>query len=186
MHAEGGDRPNPAEEQHLPRHPRRLMGFEIAGAEVYYVAPRFSNWAAYELAFQAGNVLENSLMVTPSEILRGAAGVSGVHRVVYDRVARYVCSEPISIREETPASFAERVGKRARNSEQSLEAQVVKIAQRAEQEEPATRLSSLRRSAIMKRAKRPIDGLAVIIGLEAWSQGAQTLFVTTTDTSAGA
>src|SRR5438874_119031 len=35
---------------------QRLAEYEQANAEVYYVAPRFSHWAAYDLAFQNGEI----------------------------------------------------------------------------------------------------------------------------------
>ena len=57
---------------------QRLAEFEVAKAQVYYVAPRFSSWAAYDRAFQKGEILDQSLMLKPSEISRGMAGVVGV------------------------------------------------------------------------------------------------------------
>lgn len=158
-----------------------LVEFEQGGAEVYYVAPRFSHWSAYERAFQAGEVLERSLIVKPSEIQRGlssSGNVPGMHRIVYDHSRRYVCSEPASIKEERPAELATRLLSRAGNQEQSLEQRILRLAERRTIEGGTLRLSSSRRQSIFARAKRPVDAQAAIIGLEAWSQGAQLLFVT--------
>lgn len=51
---------------------------------VYYVATRFSTWQAYEKAFQEKNVLEQSLLLKPSEVMRGVSAqgsVPGIHRI---------------------------------------------------------------------------------------------------------
>lgn len=72
----------------------RLEAFEGGGADVSYVAPRFSHWFTYETAFHASQILQRSLMLWPSEIRTGAAGASDEHRIVYDGTSSYVCSEP--------------------------------------------------------------------------------------------
>ena len=41
----------------------RLAEYEAEGADVFYVAPRFSSWAAYDLAFHANQVLQRSLLL---------------------------------------------------------------------------------------------------------------------------
>ncbi|TGS08525.1 hypothetical protein EN852_034550, partial [Mesorhizobium sp. M2E.F.Ca.ET.209.01.1.1] len=56
---------------------QRLIEFENSGAQVFYSAPRFATWQAYEAAFQSGNVLGRSLLVKPSEILVELAGATG-------------------------------------------------------------------------------------------------------------
>jgi hypothetical protein len=157
---------------------QRLAEYEQANAEVYYVAPRFSDWAAYDLAFQNGEILDRSLMLTPSEIQRGLGGASGVHRIVYDRERRYVCSEPVPLHEETRQSLAERIGMSARDARQSLETRIGRILHRESHDQASMRMSERRRAEIVARARRPIDANAAIIGLEAWSQGAQIIFVT--------
>jgi hypothetical protein len=45
-----------------------LLKVEIDGAEVYYVAPRFTDWPQYVQFFDSGEVLERSVMVTPREV----------------------------------------------------------------------------------------------------------------------
>ncbi len=157
---------------------QRLAEFEVAKAQVYYVAPRFSSWAAYDRAFQKGEILDQSLMLKPSEINRGMAGVVGVHKVVYDRSRRYVCSEPMPIEEETRASLLDAVAHSARDSKRSLEDRISTLLTRETADQIGGRLSEVRRREIRARARRPVDANAAIVGLEAWSQGAQMLFVT--------
>lgn len=74
-----------------------LLAAEAYGAEVYYAAPRFSDWPRYAAAFEAGQVLDGSLLITPSEIraaldTQGAA--DGPHRIVYDNNRVHVCASP--------------------------------------------------------------------------------------------
>jgi hypothetical protein len=157
---------------------QRLAAFEQAKAQVYYVAPRFSSWAAYDSAFQKGEVLEHSLLLKPSEITRGMGGGAGVHRIVYDRSRRYVCSEPIAIEEETSDSLLENVARGARDPHHPLAERIATLLEREAANEVGGRLSNARRRELRERAKRPIDADAAIVGLEAWTQGTQVLFVT--------
>ncbi len=74
-----------------------LLKAEQAGAEVYYVAPRFTDWERYSKIFQEKRVLKRSLMMRPTEIERALIrqGESdGLHLVCYDRSSVHVCSEP--------------------------------------------------------------------------------------------
>lgn len=45
-----------------------LLKAERAGAEAHYVGPRFAHWDRYAAAFQSNEVLDNSLLIRPSEI----------------------------------------------------------------------------------------------------------------------
>jgi hypothetical protein len=161
----------------------RLEEFEALGADVFYVAPRFSNWSAYDAAFQANKVLQRSLLVRPSEIQRGSAGVPGDHRIVYDQLRRYVCSEPHAIEEVTSEELIEGVELRARSAEEPLIARLERLAP-SDRASEIPQLSRLRQRDIRTRSRTPADGLAAIVGLEAWLQGAQVLFVTPADTTA--
>jgi hypothetical protein len=154
----------------------RLEEFENQGADVFYVAPRFSSWSTYEAAFHASAVLQRSLMLRPSQIRLGAAGVPGEHRIVYDRVSRYVCSEPRAIAEVRPDEAVEKVAVRAREGPPLL-AQLERMVSRQRTAE-LPRVSRPRQQDLRSRARTPADGLAAEIGLEAWLQGAQVLFVT--------
>lgn len=160
-----------------------LVDYETRHSDVYYVAPRFSTWQFYEQAFQEGNVLENSLLLKPSEISRGIsaqAGAPGVHRIVYDRLGRYVCSDPVELHEQRPRELAVEIAKKVRSTETSLRHQIEHLISR-----PATddgpRFAAVRRERLFARAKRPIDAMAAMVGIEAWSQGAQVIFVSDHD-----
>jgi hypothetical protein len=157
-----------------------LVDYESRHSDVYYVAPRFSTWQAYERAFQDRTVLENSLMLKPSEISRGItaqAGLPGIHRVVYDRVTRYVCSDPVELQEQRPLELANEIARKIRATETSLHHQIEHLVSRSVTSDGPGRIDPIRRERLYERAKRPIDAMAAIVGIEAWSQGAQVLFV---------
>jgi len=100
-----------------------LLAAEAYGAEVYYAAPRFSDWPRYAAAFEAGQVLDGSLLITPSEIraaLDAQGAADGPHRIVYDNNRVHVCSRPRRIEEIEPKVLAEKVAKRVRRNERSL------------------------------------------------------------------
>ncbi|MGF1456877.1 MAG: hypothetical protein ACFB6R_16030 [Alphaproteobacteria bacterium] len=159
----------------------RLVEFENEGAEVYYVAPRFSHWAIYEKAFQAGEILENSLIISPSAIRNGilAQGSNiGTHRIVYDNLRIHVCSEPVELQSIQPQEIAHRTRVEISERPIKLDGQIERIYSREITESGPGKLADTRQEAIFKRAKRKIDAMAAIIGLEAWSQGAQLIFVT--------
>jgi hypothetical protein len=156
---------------------RNLAKYEEAGAEVYYVAPKFSDWKSYEAAFQAGEVLALSLKIMPSEVKRGIQSASGIHRVVYDTVARYVCSDPEPIEELSIEDLQHRIRTRI-TEEHSLESVIGRLS---ESQSAASQLPPDRRRDILRRARSHADGLALIVCLEAWSQGAQVVLVTSAD-----
>ncbi len=79
-----------------------LLKSEVDGAEVYYVAPRFSEWREYSNHFSDGQVLQNSILSKPSWIrhaLDSKGEPDGIHRVAYDAFSAYVCSQPVELRE---------------------------------------------------------------------------------------
>jgi hypothetical protein len=159
---------------------RLLVDFESREADVYYVAPRFSTWQAYEIAFQERNVLDQSLMLKPSEISRGISaqgGVPGVHRIAYDRLRRYVCSEPTELNEQRPEVIAAEIAAKVRSSETSLEDQIKRLVSRPVADDGPGTIDPVRRHGLYERAKRPVDAMAAIVGIEVWSLGAQVLFV---------
>jgi hypothetical protein len=92
-----------------------LLKAEIDQAEVYYVAPRFSDWPFYAQLFEAEEVLESSVLVRPSEIrsaLDSKGASDGLHRIVYDAERVHVCSEPARIHEVTPDEVVARLAQR--------------------------------------------------------------------------
>lgn len=162
----------------------RLIEFENEGAEVFYVAPRFSTWQDYDAAFHKGDVLEGSLLTKPSEIqqeLGGAAVAIGTHRIAYDRSRRYVCSEPRTIPEYRPQQVAMRVREQLGGQSETLGGQIKRLYARERPRRGPRSLRPERAEAILARAKTPVDGMAAIVALEAWTHGAQAIFVTLAD-----
>lgn len=89
-----------------------LLKSERAGAEVYYVAPRFTSWDGYMLAYESSEVLERSLLLSPSQIdaeLMGAGEPDGPHRILYDGLKSFVCSEPRELIEVSARDLAHKV-----------------------------------------------------------------------------
>lgn len=159
---------------------KRLEEFENARADVYYVAPRFSSWREYELAFQAKTVLENSLLLKPSEISRGISsngGAAGSHRVAYDYKRRYVCSEPAPLSEVPAAQLIGDIAMKVRQDEATLGARLEELAYRKTAGDGPGTFASARTSPLFERARSRDDALAAMVGIEAWSQGAQVIFV---------
>lgn len=77
-----------------------LLKAEHAGAEVYYVAPQFSDWQSYTLAFECEQILDQSLLLAPSKIddkLTSQGDPDGLHLIVYDTINTHVCSDPASV-----------------------------------------------------------------------------------------
>lgn len=152
----------------------RLWSSEILGAEVYYVAPRFANWARYETLFRTGRVMQNSLLITPSEIKNATPGPTAEHRIVYDRARRYICSDPV----ETPdLSTDDLVGRIAARSDQPLANIIKRLANEQSAGQSGKRFSPLHRTKLLERARTPVEGEAAVFALENWLQGAQTIFV---------
>lgn len=151
------------------------------GAEVYYVAPRFSDWRAYDNAYQSGTVLDRSLMVTPGDIHREllSHGQSpGRHRVVYDQHSRYICSEPIPLHEARTADVVAQVLKDLRTKPRRLGDLVTTLAETPSLGRIAESARVRRRQEIRARARSPEDAAAATFAVEAWSVGAQAIFVT--------
>jgi hypothetical protein len=100
-----------------------LLRAEMDGAETYYVAPRFTDWPQYINFFEASEVLQRSVMVTPGEIRAAlvAKGLpDGAHRIVYDRDSVHVCSTPIDVRDVRPETLTANVLTRLRSEGPSL------------------------------------------------------------------
>ncbi|SDO06416.1 hypothetical protein [Afipia sp. GAS231] len=100
-----------------------LLKAELDGAEAYYVAPRFTDWPHYVQFFESGQVLERSVLITPSEIRASlvAKGLpDGTHRIVYDPDRVHVCSEPTEMRDVRPELMAANILTRIRTDGPSL------------------------------------------------------------------
>ncbi len=160
---------------------QHLVGYEVAGADTYYVAPRFATWTKYDRYFQSGNILDHSLLVKPSEIqstLIAQGSGAGRHRIAYDVARRYVCSEPIEIGEYRPNDLLDRA-MASQSAELTLKERVIELFERPRNDVTSSRHVMAKRDALFERFKDPVKAMAVAIGAEAWSQGAQMIFVTT-------
>ncbi|MBB3571139.1 hypothetical protein [Rhizobium sp. BK491] len=163
---------------------QRLKEFEDDGADTHYVAPKFSSWQDFDGAFQAGAILERSLLQKPSEIsaaLSAQGGNAGQHRVVYDNNAQFVCSEPTSLPTRTAKDLGLEVETSVRQSPVSLEANLIHLFERQRPSAGPGPFSAARRDQIIGRFRDPIRGIAAAVGLEAWTQGGQAIFVTVSD-----
>lgn len=158
---------------------RNLVRWERRGADVYYASPRFSAWFQFDLHFRSSAVLSSSLLIRPREVrnalIRQRSG-AGVHRILYDRRRRYVCSEPEPIGEISPDELVVRAEDKVRKNKRSLGERLKFISRRPERD--GQPLGRSRISEIQERAKTEADANAAIFGIEAWSRGAQLLFVT--------
>lgn len=181
-----------------------LLKAEKAGAEVYYVAPRFTVWNRYAALFQKGRVLQRSILLPPSHIdskLQSKGEPDGWHRVVYDRSRVHVLSEPQEVEATTPERLAHAIRSRVEQREQSL-GEVLRHVygslgshrpiRREEGEEPpdvesaqlasspyrlaSDRLGRLERFRAI--AEREDDAVFVTLGVEAWAAGSQLIAAT--------
>jgi hypothetical protein len=89
-----------------------LLKAEQAGAEVFYVAPRFTSWDSYVLAYEREQVLDRSLLLRPSQIdsqLTAVGEPDGPHRILYDGGTSFVCSEAKELIEVRARDLANKV-----------------------------------------------------------------------------
>jgi hypothetical protein len=89
-----------------------LLKAERAGAEVYYVAPKFTSWDVYMLAYESKQILDKSLLLSPSQIdvqLTAAGEPDGNHRILYDGSNSFVCSEAKHLLETRSRDLAQKV-----------------------------------------------------------------------------
>ena len=160
----------------------RLRSWETLGAEVYYVAPRFADWQAYERHFLRGTILEHSLLMTPDDIHNGASGAPGKHRIVYDRTSRFVCSEARQAPERPIRDVVEKIRER-RESGPSLGDVLSRMKEQATdapRRRPTRATLTVREEAsgrLRARARSAIEGEAAVFAAEAWAEGVQVMFV---------
>ncbi len=156
---------------------KMLREYEGQGAQVYYVAPRFTSWREYDSAFYAGTVLDKSLIVTPKDIdaklfFIDPTAASGVHRVVYDRSESYVCSEPLQLDEVKKADLVSKISYYADTTRELGSQLEAMFGARL-----SVRLSHRRREDdILKSASSRDVGIMNILALDALAHGAQLLF----------
>jgi hypothetical protein len=153
---------------------RRLLASEQGGAQVYYAAPRFSNWLRFNRHYQAGAILHHSLIAKPSDLAAAAGGASGKHRVLYDQTRRHILSDPHPFPEVLPEKLAFEVSEAARGSKLSLVDRLERLDANFREFAP--------RMIFEARASADFDGtpewrLAARVGLQAFAVGAQLFFV---------
>ena len=184
-----------------------LLKAEQDGAEAYYVAPRFVDWSEYLAIFESGKVLEQSVMLRPSEVrdaLVKKGANDGWHRIVYDLDSIHVCSTPVRITEVNPRDLVSIVSERVTTGSQSLaetlrqifsgleNRRLVRRERRTDPDEPEDMPShfeprdhidmraerTIRLSALRSRARSEEDAIAAAVGIEAWSLGIQLILAT--------
>ncbi|MDE2925955.1 MAG: hypothetical protein OXT71_06100 [Acidobacteriota bacterium] len=161
---------------------KNLLKSENADAHVYYVAPRFSDWLVYEQAFLASRVLYESLILRPSEIMRGIqaqAENKDVHRIVYDETDCYVCSELFKLRSVKQREIFDNIVER--KSDTSLEESIQRLfdcLRTNSRDEIRDAQQWEYRNQFDARSRQDVHARALIIGMEVWIRGAQLVFVT--------
>ncbi len=90
---------------------RALREWEDAGAEVYYIAPKFSHWRRFEECYLDGSILENSLTFNPSELDQTQIQSGNRHRIVYDSENHHICSDPLPFEEVNWDDCAKKIAK---------------------------------------------------------------------------
>jgi len=104
-----------------------MFGFDLRqaqGAEVYYAAPRFTSWDGYVLAYESDQVLERSLLLSPSEIdakLAAGGEPDGPHRILYDGMTSFVLSEAKELSEVRATDLARKVQTRIEQRSQRMD-----------------------------------------------------------------
>lgn len=184
-----------------------LFKAEQDGADVFYLAPKFHDWEVYLDAFENRRVLRSSLIVSPGEIRRTliANGVpDGAHKVVYDEQNTYLCSEPLALASvhysELAGKTRARVASRKASISEVLEDVLRGFGERSTIRRPHAplssddpdravyaipsdkghqpRLRSERLQRILASGRNRKEAVALAVGAEAWSAGAQLVFVT--------
>ena len=172
-----------------------LLKAEHAGAEVYYVAPRFATWDLYVDVFQNNNVLDKSLLIKPSEIdgKLQSGEKAGNHKVVYDASRVYVCSKPTPVSEQRINDLVREIRAKL-DREETIRASLQRIFDsfnkprklRSESAEnvaadgkplPSARARTQRLNALRQRANTNDDALFAAIGGETWAAGIQLFAV---------
>ncbi|WP_420969561.1 hypothetical protein [Bradyrhizobium sp. B120] len=183
-----------------------LLKAEHDGARVFYVAPMFHDWEVYLGHYEQKNILRRSLIVTPKAIrsvLDTNSVPDGEHKVVYDDQRAYLCSSPLQLPTVREADVAEKVRFDLEHRKVSLgevleevltgferRAEIRRAAEgrhqdpdRAAYQIPSDdgRGAALRRSRLARfqaSGRSRAEAVALVVGAETWSIGAQLIFVT--------
>ncbi len=183
-----------------------LLKAEQDGADVYYVAPLFHDWEIYLSHFERSHVLQQSLILTPGAI-RSTLAANGVadgdHKIVYDSYRAYVCSNPLKLETTDATELARKVrahvDHRTTSIGEILEEIFSGFERRREIRRPTratqpeadrgfyripsddTRGAQLRQgrlNRLLAGGRSREEAVALAVGAEAWSMGAQLIFAT--------
>lgn len=183
-----------------------LLKAERDGADVFYLAPKFHDWETYLRAFECDEVIERSSIIRPGAIretldFHGVA--DGVHKVVYDNRWAYLCSSPLELESFSASIIAELVTSRLKYRTDTI-GDVLKnvfegfndrsVIRRAVSPRPMdrdrgiyaipsergvqSRLRLERIERIIGSGRDREEAIALAVGAEAWSSGAQLIYVT--------
>jgi hypothetical protein len=183
-----------------------LLKAEKDGAEVYYFAPKFHDWEIYLEIFECKQILSKSLIIKPSEIRRVMTKnkiPDAKHRIVYSGSKSYLCSDPIEVEAVDASRLMEDVRGRIERGRAlgdvlqhiydgfSRRSEIRRPRETGTEEDPdriaysipsdlgsqvelrRQRLTRLRSSGYTEE-----QAVALSVGAEAWSSGAQLVFVT--------
>ena len=184
-----------------------LLKSQMDGAEVYYIAPKFHDWENYLNAFEHNAVLSRSLLVTPKQIrdtLDHFGVPDGIHKVVYGSNNTYLCSDPLDLNSTDPSDIAGKLEARIQKEGKLIEDNLFQIFEglshrsdirrRApdQEQEDGERLSyeipsdagrqpllrEQRFERLLQNGFTLEQAVAITVGAEAWSSGAQLIYVT--------
>jgi len=184
-----------------------LLKAQQDGADVFYLAPQFHDWETYLEAFERKRILRQSLIVSPMDIrqtLDAHSVPDGVHKIVYDRARAYLYSEPLELSPVRAAELVPKVRVHLENRGAPLADVLEEVFQgfdsRSEIRRPSPiqseidrdrlvyeipsdgveqpRLRQDRFERILASRRTREEAVALAVGAEAWSLGAQLIFVT--------
>lgn len=184
-----------------------LFKAEQDGADVFYIAPKFHDWEMYLEAFERRHVVRSSLIVRPGDIRATLVANNvpdGRHKIVYDRERAYVCSEPLALAPLGPADLGSKVQARVESRTTSLGDVLEEVFKGFENRATIRRPSAVERQPESERisfriasdeGRQPLlrrerlqrllssgrdreEAIALLVGAEAWSSGAQLIYVT--------
>tara|TARA_A100000171_G_C2112266_1_gene135706 strand:+ start:476 stop:1357 length:882 start_codon:yes stop_codon:yes gene_type:complete len=183
----------------------RLLKAEKSGAEVYYIAPKFSNWNDYSFAYKNKRILHESLIMCPSEIenlLQISGQGDGIHKVVYDQNNIAVCSDPTEAQgltvdamtsawryklyESKNASLAKIINATLKGFDEYRQIKIYDDLYQTGNDELIYRIvfreyrdaQKRLREDLYSRSKTEDDAEFAALGMEAWELGCQLVAVT--------
>lgn len=184
-----------------------LLKAEQDGADVFYFAPKFHDWEIYLEAFEHRRVIRSSLFVTPGDIRRILDAHSvpdGEHKVVCDEGRAYLCSEPLELASVRPADLVRKIHSRIESGGTSLGEVLEEVFEGFDNRATIRRPRAAKRRDDPERevyaipsdeGRRPLlrrqrlerllnsgrdreEAIALAVGPEVWSSGAQLIIVT--------